>query len=921
MQEDVGRVIGRDAALGEVSAFLSAAAHEFAQLTILGEPGIGKTTVWQEALRQARTRGAGAMLTRPSESEATLSLAALTDLFETVSEAWIDRLPVPQREAISAALLRTPAARRGIDERALCASVLSLLRLLAADGPVIIAVDDAQWLDSASARVLRFAARRLHGEAVGFLLTVRTGTTPPSGIDLAADPNRRRTIQLGPLTLAAVHELIKQRTQRSLPRHVLVQILRASGGNALYALEIAEELAVRDSEGDRLPVPSSLTDLVAARVRRLPPASRRAVLVAAALANPTIDLVDTAALRPAERAGLVRVEGTRIRFVHPLFASAVYGQADDAERRHLHRRLAEAATEPEERARHAALGAAEPDEAIAGNLHEAATLASWRGAPDAAAELFELSVALTPASNSGDRALRLLAAARRWFDAGDLVRSQTMLTRSLSETPSIHVRAQALQLLAQIHARRSSFTQATHVTFQALEIAGDDIELRAALELDLAYYYVSLGDFAGAQGHASAAVTATEAAAMPGALADALAVLTIAEFLCGRGLNETRIQRALALEDPTRARTWQNRPSFIAGLLLLWTGRLEEARSAFGRLHAENRERGEESSVPFLCLYLTWTYIWAGDLAAAAACADEARQTADLLDDPAARATAFAASALVHAHDGSTEVAHQEAMEAIGCFQGLDWPSGTLWPLWALALAELSQGNPAAVAAALEAPANMVFEMGELDPVLGVFLPEYIEALVELGRLERAEALTAWLERRGAELDRAWAIAAAGRCRGLLRAAMGDKEGALAALVASTSAHQRVDMPFEAARTLLILGRLLRRSGQRGRAEATLRQALATFDRVGAPVWAARTERELDRLGHRIGLPEALTPTEERVADLAASGLSNREIAQRAFLTTKAVEANLTRIYRKLDIRSRGGLARALGDAREQPRT
>jgi DNA-binding CsgD family transcriptional regulator len=921
MQEAVGWVIGRDAALGEVSAFLTAAAHEFTQLTILGEPGIGKTTVWQEALRRARTRGAGVMMTRPSESEATLSLAAVTDLFETVSEAWIERLPIPQREAMSAALLRTPAAPRGIDERALCASVLSLLRLLAADGPVIIAVDDAQWLDSASGRVLRFAARRLHGEAVGLVLTARTGTTPPSNIDLAADPTRRRTINLGPLTLAALHELIKQRTQRSLPRHVLVQILRASGGNALYALEIASELTVRDSEGDRLPVPSSLIDLVATRVRRLPPASRRAVLIAAALANPTIDLVDAAALRPAERAGLVRVEGTRIRFIHPLFASAVYGQADDSERRTLHRRLAEAVTQPEERARHAALGAAEPDEAIAATLHEAATLASWRGAPDAAAELFELSVALTPASNAADRDLRLLAAARRWFEAGDLVRSQAMLSQSLSEATSIRVRAQALQLLAQIHARRSSFTQATGVTFQALDIAGDDIELRADLELDLAYYCVSLGDFTGAQGHASAAVTATEAAAMPGALGDALAVLTVAEFLCGRGVNEARIQRALTLEDPRRVRAWQMRPSFVAGLLLLWTGRLEEARTTFNRLGAENRERGEESSVPFLCLYLTWTHVWAGDLAAAAACADEARQTAELLDDPAARATALAASTLVHAHDGSTALAQREAMEAIGSFQGIDWPSGTLWPLWALAIAELSQGNPAAVAAALEAPADMIFDMGELDPVLGVFLPEYIEALVELGRLERADVLTAWLERRGAELDRAWAIAVAGRCRGLLRAARGDKEGGLEALLGAVTAHQRVGMPFEAARTLLILGRLQRRSGQRGRAEATLRVALATFDRVGAPVWAARSQGELERLGHRIGSAEALTPTEERVADLAASGLSNKEIAQRAFLTTKAVEANLTRIYRKLDIRSRGGLARALGDATDQRRS
>jgi DNA-binding CsgD family transcriptional regulator/tetratricopeptide (TPR) repeat protein len=907
MQEAAGKVIGRDAVLGEVSAFLTAATHEFAQLTVLGEPGIGKTTVLQEAVRLARARGAGAMVTRPSESEATLSLAALTDLFDPVDDAMI-----AQREAVSAALLRVPAEHGGIDERALCASVLSLLRLMAADGPVVVAIDDAQWLDSASARVLSFAARRLQTEAIGLLLTVRTGTTPPLSFDVAADPHRRSTIQLGPLTLAALHELIKQRTQRSLPRHILVQIARASSGNALYALEIAAELAVRDGDGDRLPVPSSLTDLVAARVRRLSPASRRAVLIAAALANPTIDLVDPASLRPAERAGLIRVEGSRIRFVHPLFASAVYGQADESERRRLHRRLAEAVTQPEEQARHAALGAAEPDEAIAGTLHAAAAQASWRGAPDAAAELFELSVALTPADNAADRALRSLAAAHCWFDTGDLVRSQAILVQAVSEPPSGQLRAQALQLLGQIHARRSSFTQATHVTFEALALAGDDTELRAALELDLAYYCVSLADLAGAQRHATAAVTAAEAAAVPGALADALAVLTIAEFLCGQGLDETRMQRARALEDPRRVRAWQMRPSFVHGLMQLWTGRLDDALSIFDQIYKETRERGEESAIPFLCLYMTWTCLWRGDISEAAGHADEARQTAALLDDPAAQGTSLAASALVHAHDGSAALAQQEAISAVGCFQGIDWPSGTVWPLWALALAELANGNPAAVDAALGPLAGMLASMGERDPVLGVFLPDHVEALVELGQLDRAEPLVAWLEQRGAELDRAWAIAAGARCRGLLLAARRDQEGALAALASAIAAHDRVAMPFERARTLLILGRVQRRSGQRGRAEATLRDALMTFDRLGTPAWAARTRAELDRLGRRAAMPGLLTPSEERVAELAASGLSNKEIAERAFLTTKAVEANLTRVYRKLDIRSRGGLERAL---------
>jgi DNA-binding CsgD family transcriptional regulator len=227
-------------------------------------------------------------------------------------------------------------------------------------------------------------------------------------------------------------------------------------------------------------------------------------------------------------------------------------------------------------------------------------------------------------------------------------------------------------------------------------------------------------------------------------------------------------------------------------------------------------------------------------------------------------------------------------------------------------MAELSVGNAAEVEAALHGLAEAVQDMGGGDPVLCVFVPDQIEALVDLGELERAQSLLAWFESRAVELDRAWARAMAGRCRGLLDAAGGHHREALAALDEALLQNERADIPFERARTLLVLGRILRRNGQRARAAVALEDAREIFEKLGAHRWYESADAELRRTGRRAEFPDSLTGTERRVAELAASGISNREIAERAFLTTKAVEANLTRVYRKLGIKSRGGLARAL---------
>jgi DNA-binding CsgD family transcriptional regulator len=907
-----GAVVGRESELAATDALLDDACKAFMVLVLEGEPGIGKTTVWREALRRAAARGMPMLLTIPTQAEAALSFAGLADLFGRVDHALIERLPAPQRDALRAALLQVPAPERGIDERALCAAVLSLLRLMSAQHPMLIAVDDAQWLDTASARVLSFAVRRLQLEPIGVLTTVRTGTVRSPTFDRAAEAERHRSVRLKPLTVAALHELIKQRTGRSLGRPLMVQLASACGGNPLYALEIATQLGDQPLEAGRLPAPASLVEMVASRVKRLPAPTRSAVLMAAMLSRPTSDVVDRRALEPAERAGMVSIDAGQIRFIHPLFVSAIQNQAGTVERRRMHHQLAEVVVDPEERARHAALGAELPDADIAGELGDAAAGARSRGASAAAAELLELAIGLTPFDDENARASRRVDAAASWFNAGDLGRAQAMLEQALATPLAAPMRAHALELMGQLHARRSSFAEALAVGLQALEFAAGDAALTADLEMDVAYYSASSGDVPSAVEHAQRAAAAAEQAGSPGVLGDALAVSTIAHFMAGGGMDERRIRRARELDDPTRRRAWQNSPAFIHGNMLVYCGRLGEALSILGTLHAQALYRGEESPIPFSCFWLAWALLWNGDFAAARRRSEESRHAAALLDDPAARGMSLTTSALVHAHDGSTIEARHEALEALQIFNELGWMVGSVYARWALGLAELSDGDPAAVDAALGPLSAQLLALPGGDPFLGVFLSEQVEALVELGQLERADLCLQWLDQRATALDRPWARAAAARCQGLLCSARGDRDGALAALEEAVVQHARSDMPFELARTLLIKGRVHRRRKEKRLAREELQQALRIFEHVGAPVWSAKVNAELARLGRQPTTTDELTETEQRVAELAASGRANREIAERAFLTTKAVEANLTRVYRKLGIRSRGGLARAL---------
>ncbi len=580
-------VVGREAELAAVDDLLAATCGNLACLTLEGEPGIGKTTLWQEAVRRAGDRGFLVLSSRAAASEAKLSFAGLGDLLDDVAEEVVAALPDPQRHALDAALLRAPLRTRAPDQRTVAVALLSVIRALASCSPVLIAVDDAQWLDRATAVVLEFAVRRLDPMPVRILLAVRVNANAVRTFDHAIDHGQRRVVRVGPLSVGALHDVIRARLGYAFCHPALIRIERASRGNPFYALEIGRELLARGEPppGERLPVPGDLQNLLTARIRRLSASTRHALLVAAALSAPRIDTVDEADLGPAEEAGIIVVATDgRIDFSHPLFASVVYSAATPRMRREVHRRLAEALDDPEERARHLALAADRADESVALALENAGEWARARGATAAAAELLERASTLTPPDHVDSVLRRQIKAAEHHYHAGDLAHARTLLGEVLSRGSSARLRAEALYLLGQLSIHGRSFTEATALFEEALQRANDDPLLTVPIELGLAFAAAMLDDFPGQRDHSRVALRRAETLGDRALLAQALAHMQISDFFAGEGMSDEVLERALALEDLERPVSSTHRPSMIGGVLMIGTGQFERARRLHGKL-------------------------------------------------------------------------------------------------------------------------------------------------------------------------------------------------------------------------------------------------------------------------------------------------------------------------------------------------
>ncbi len=914
------RVVTRPDESRAVDAFLGAAAAEPCGLVAGGEPGIGKTTLCLSTIELAEQRGFRVLSARPAEAESVLAYASLADLLSSVeSSVWTD-LPNPQRRAIDRVLLQAEADDLTTDQRAVGAGFLSVVELLAEKAPVLVAIDDLQWLDPSSRNVVAFAARRLSAR-VGVFGTVRTD--PDDGGDAASwlqlpQPDGVQRVQIHPLSLGGLNAVITQRLGRSLSRPAIVRIQEVSGGNPFYALELARAMDgdVRSAE---MPMPMTLTELVRARIGSLDESARDVLLAMACHAAPTVELVSRATgmavhdvverLEEVEGKGILGIDGHRLRFAHPLLARGFYTDATPARRRSMHRRLAEIVHEPELKARHLAMAATHGDELTLLSLDEAADIARSRGAPAAAAELLDLAIAL-----GGGTAERRILSAAHHFDAGEPGRARALLQDTIDRLEPGPRRAEAFSLLALVCSLNDSFDEAAHLLERGLADTHRDLALRVQILVSLSFALVNAGRADAAVRRVEEAVeSATElGAAHP--LSQALGMRVVLHFMLGEGLDAHSLQRALELEDPQVDISSAFSASVQNALLLAWTGQLDEARAEMLSIRRRCIDRGEEGELSFIDFHSVLIHIWRGSMAEATLIAEDAVERAHQLNGDLPLSVALTVRAAVAAYAGDESTVRRDVAEALAASRRCGSRRLGEWPVSILGFLDVSLGNYEAALTTLTPLIGMLEAFPNSTEVISAsYVPDAAEALIHLGRLAEAEPMVDALERNGQRLNRPWMKAVGARCRGMLLAAEGDVHAASRAVELAMTEHDRVPMPFERARTQLLAGQLQRRQRQKDQAATTLREALKTFEDLNTPLWADRARAELARADVGTRRLSSLSPSEQRVAELAASGMTNRDVATALFISPKTVESNLARIYRKLGIHSRAELGRHMG--------
>ena len=898
--EIVGRAEERDS----VIAFVNRSIEGAAALVLEGEAGIGKSTLWQAGVQAARERGLRVLVTRPAEAERGLAHAGLGDLLDGALESVLPVLPAPRRRALEIALLVEEGAAAA-DPRTLGVAVRSALELLAEDAPLVVAIDDVQWLDPSSASTLAFALRRMHEQSVLLLLARRLGDgAKPSELEKAIAAERVQRLPVGPLSLGATQGLLQARLGRSLSRPTLLRVHEVSGGNPFYALELARVLSASVEPTQPLLIPETLDGLVRARLDALPPSAHRALLLVSAVGRPSHELlvglgVTGDVLAPALAMHVIeRTDGT-VRFTHPLLASVVYQRVSADERRHAHGLVATILDDPIARGRHLALSTERPDIRIAAALDEAAALASTRGAPIAAAELSEHALRLTPPNADTDRHRRALTAARTQRSAGEWTRARSLLAGLLAEAQAGSVRAEALVVLAELEPERRSVP----LLEEALREAASRPALESVIHCRLAWASPEAGS-----DHARRALELADELDDDQLRGQALAMQAILTWFAGV---------AEAPEDLlAQVRDF---PSAVGGELLVREATLavantlapaakrDVARSMLEREYEEWRERDEPRSSRALW-GLAWVEFWAGRWALGAEYAARARDVSVQygLEMPQDHLP----SAVIAVHRGQLALALEHS--ELGLDLAHEQFRGHPVQLMAvLGLVARWSGDPAAAKDWFEKADRRASELGWGEPSVRWWTADHAELLLEDGRIDDAvRIIDAW-EADAARVARVWVLGHATRCRGLVAAAEGDVARAGSLLERAVAQHEEVGDPFGAARALLSLGVVRRRARKKRDARAAIQAALAGFEELGSATWAEKARGELGSIGGRTR-EEGLTPAERRVADLVAEGRTNREVAAALFVTERTVASHLSHVYAKLGVRSRTELARRL---------
>jgi DNA-binding CsgD family transcriptional regulator len=904
-------IVGREDELRTIEAFLADAPTAAGALVLEGEPGIGKSTLWRRGVDLAAEGGLRVLAARPAEAERSHAHAALGDLLEEALDDVSDELPTPRLRALRVALLLEEPDPGRSSQRDVGIATRSAIELLADRGPLAIAIDDEQWLDGSSAAALRFAVRRLSAP-VRLLVSRRAGSS--GWVDGTLADEAVETLAVGPLSLGAIHRLVHARVGTSFPRIALRRVYETSGGNPFYAIELARALASADI-GDPtqpLPVPARLEELVQARLEGFGGTMREALALAAAHPRLTPAQLDAAgydhgALEPAVEGNVIEVADRAVRFTHPLLASVLYQSLTIGERLRAHAVLAGLVDDPVDRARHLAVSTEAPDAAVAAVVERAAASANARGAPLLAAELAEHALRLSPPEARADADRRLGEAAHAHLDAGDVERSRTLAAELLARTPRGDGRAEALVLMAAIE--HEELPRAIPLLRQALREAGALPALEASIHQKLSGALRFTEGYAAAEEHARAAVVIAQGLDDDGLAGAALSALAIVRF--NRGGAEA-LQLAEQAYDLTRAcadRRARLEAEFALAHVLVWSRDNDRARAVLAQMQREWVDRAEYTTA-MVAWYRSLVELHSGRVQLAAELAEHAREVSvQYARDEAESPQNLFVLALVAAHEGALDRARGLAEQSLR----LTETSGALLagPSAVLGLVDLWGGDVPAAVVRFAGADRTAARADQAEPATRWWCGEHVEALLVLDRVDDGVTLLADWEDGARRVGRAWVLAHAARCRGLVAAARGDVGGAEEQLDAAATRHDALGDPFAKARALLALGAVRRRARQKRPAREAIEAAAATFDEIGASGWAERARGELGRIGGRTRSDD-LTPAERRVAELVAEGRTNREVAATLFLAERTVETHLSHVYAKLGVRSRTELARRL---------
>ena len=902
-----GRTVlrGRAVALAALERLLDAArAGRGGALVLQGEAGIGKTALLQFASDHAT--GFRLLRAEGAEFEMELPFAALHQLCLPVLER-LEFLPEPQRDAMTAAFgLRVAPAPSAF---MVGAGLTSLLSDVADEGPLLCVLDDAQWLDQASARALAFAVRRIDGERVAMLFARRDARP---GDALQGLPS----LELDGIGEDDARALLASEVHVALDVDVVERIIDEARGNPLALLELPRggrpaDLAGAFALSNRQTVSATIEASFRRRIEQLPPRSRRLLLLAAADPLGQLPLLRAAAERlgldleaaaPAEAEGLIEL-GLQVRFRHPLARSAVYRAATPAERREAHQALGEATDRDldfDRRSWHLALASAGPDEAVAQDLERSAGRANARGGVTSAAAFLGLAAELTP--DPARAASRALNAARAKFEAGDPDAASRLLavTERHSHDELELATVGALRARAAFQATRGD-AAAAQLLHAAIGVASLDEALarETFMEAFAAAMYVGRFSRAGGMTEVARAVSASVRVTSPASPVDQLLKALTAQEIDGYVLAIPALRSAVAAfaaeADPAPATLeWM----WMAAILAtdLWD---EEAWLTLSERQVQRtRHAGLLGALPAALRFRALAHTMTGELGDAAALVAEA-QAID-------RATGV--PSLIYA-DASLVAWRGERKRSLSLLEAGRRAATSRGEGRTLSVLEYSdavlQNGLGHYDAALTS-ARRVCDCDELG-IRAFGSMELIEAAAYSGKPELAAEELDRLSARAAASGTDWAVGVQLRSRALLCSKQDEAEGLF---LGAIDRLERTTIRTQLARAHLVYGEWLRRAGRRRDARAHLTAAHDMLTSMGAGAFAARAARELRVIGQRAHARtpdqvDELTPQELQVARLVASGATSKEVASELFLSARTIDAHLRSVFRKLDIDSR----------------